>query len=118
MRVIVAGAVAWHNREKIRQVLEKLPAKSVVIHGDCAGADALGGEIAATLGFTVVAMDKNKEDAQKYGKKEAWKGLNDRMLLQGCERIFIFHPDFAASRGSKHLAECAKVLGIDVEIYA
>ncbi|MGH8429188.1 MAG: SLOG family protein, partial [Solimonas sp.] len=55
MRVIVSGALAWADAETIRRQLSGLPAGSTVIHGDCAGADALGGAIAAAMGFKVEA---------------------------------------------------------------
>src|SRR5262245_5545388 len=100
MRVIVAGAVAWADAGAIRRELAKLTAGTVVIHGDCPGADAIAGEIATELGFAVEAMAKNAADRSRY-KKAAWKGLNERMLLSGADLILVFHPNFDASNGSK-----------------
>jgi hypothetical protein len=117
MRVIVAGAVAWADVEAIRRELVKLPASTVVIHGDCAGADAIAGQIARELGFMVEAMAKNAADRSRYGR-EAWKGLNDRMLASGAELVLVFHPDFDASRGSKHMAELATRASVEVRVFA
>jgi hypothetical protein len=117
MRVIVAGAVAWADVEAIRRELVKLPAGTVVIHGDCAGADAIAGQIARELGFMVEAMAKNAADRSRYGR-EAWKGLNDRMLASGAELVLVFHPDFDASRGSKHMAELATRASVEVRVFA
>ena len=41
MRVIVTGSCRWTNMAAIRRELVKLPQEAVILHGDCAGADAL-----------------------------------------------------------------------------
>ena len=117
MRVIVAGAVAWADEVAIRRELAKLPAGSVVIHGDCPGADEIAGRVAAELGLAVEAMVKSDADYAKY-RKGAWKGLNERMLAAGCELILVFHPDIAASRGSGHLIGLAEVAKVEVRVFA
>jgi len=117
MRVIVAGAVAWSDAVAIELELRKLPAGSTVIHGDCPGADALGGSIATRLGLAVMPMAKNREDARRY-HRAAWMGLNERMLAAGVELVLVFHPDVDASRGSKHLAELARAAGVAVRVVA
>ncbi|MCI0700345.1 MAG: DUF2493 domain-containing protein [Planctomycetia bacterium] len=117
MRVIVAGAVAWADVEAIRRELTKLPAGTVIIHGDCAGADAIAGKVATELGFAVEAMAKIAADYAKY-QRAAWKGLNERMIATGAELVLAFHPDFESSNGSKHLAELARSASIEVRIFA
>jgi hypothetical protein len=117
MRVIVAGAVAWADAEAIRRELAKLPPGSVVIHGDCPGADAIAGEIARELGLAVEAMAKNAADRARY-KRGAWKGLNERMLATRAELVLVFHPAFDASKGSKHLAELAARVSVEVRVFA
>ncbi|MBL9107314.1 MAG: hypothetical protein JNL82_40870 [Myxococcales bacterium] len=116
MIVIVAGAVAWTDAAAIERELLKLPAGSVVIHGDSPGADALAGSVAARLGHIVVPMAKTADDARRY-RRAAWKGLNVRMLARGAELVLVFHPDIAASRGSKHIAELARAAGVVVEVF-
>lgn len=117
MRVIVAGAVAWADAGAIRRELAKLPAGAVVIHGDCPGADALAGAIAAELGFAVEPMAKNAADRVRY-RRHAWKGLNERMLARAADLLLVFHPDVEASRGSKHMAELARAAGVEVRVFA
>ena len=117
MRVIVAGAVAWADVEAIRRELSKLPPGTVVIHGDCDGADALAGRVAVELGFAVEPMAKNAADRARY-KKAAWKGLNERMLATGAELVLVFHPTFDASQGSKHLAELAARTSVEIRVFA
>lgn len=117
MRVIVAGAVAWADAAAVRRELAKLPPGSVVVHGDCPGADALAGEVARELGFAVEPMAKNAADRAKY-KRLAWKGLNERMLSSGAELLLVFHPAFEQSNGSKHVAELAAQAGVEVRVFA
>jgi len=117
MLVIVAGAVAWTDAAAIERELARLPAGSTVIHGDSPGADALAGTIAARLGLVVRPMAKNHDDARRY-RRGAWKGLNERMLACGAERVLVFHPDIAASRGSKHLAGLARAAGVEVLVFS
>src|SRR4051812_11161220 len=117
MRVVVAGAVAWVDADAIRRELSKLPPGSVVVHGDCPGADALAGEVARGLGFAVEPMAKSAADRSRY-KRAAWKGLNERMLLSGAELVLVFHPNFDASKGSKHMAELAESANVKVRVFA
>ena len=117
MVVIVAGAIAWTDAATIERELGRLPANSTVIHGDCPGADALAGVVAARLGLRVLPMAKNRDDARRY-HKGAWKGLNERMLACGAERVLIFHPALDASKGSKHLANLARAAGVEVQVFA
>jgi hypothetical protein len=117
MRVIVSGAVAWSNVSAIRGELAKLPTGSVVIHGDCAGADAIAGAIAAELGFAVEPMAKAPPDYAKYNRL-AWKGLNERMLAAGVALVLVFHPDIDASHGSKHMRDIAAAAGVEVRVYS
>lgn len=117
MIVIVAGAVAWSDTAAIERELVRLPARSTVVHGDCPGADALAGVIAVRLGHVALPMAKNGDDRRRH-RRAAWKGLNERMLACGVERVLVFHPDFDNSRGSKHLAELARAAGVEVLIFA
>lgn len=53
MRVVVGGAVAWGNADAIGRELSQLRAGTVIVHGDCRGADDLAGQIGRELGFAV-----------------------------------------------------------------
>ena len=117
MRVIVAGAVAWGDGEAIRRELAKFPADTVVIHGDCAGADAIAGRVAEQPGFAVEAMAKNASDRSRHGR-EAWKGLNERMLASGAGGDTRVPRGFRSEWGSKHLAELAATASVEVRVFA
>lgn len=117
MIVVVSGAIAWTDVAAIERELAALPAGSTVISGDCDGADALAYEVAARLGLGALRMAKSAEDRRRY-RRAAWKGLNERMLARGAELVLVFHPDFEASRGAKHMAELARAAGVAVKIFA
>jgi hypothetical protein len=116
MRVIVAGAVAWADVEAIRRELAKLVPGTTVIHGDCEGADAIAGEMGRALGFAVERMAKDAADRAKYGRL-AWMGLNERMLASGAVLVLAFHPDYEASKGTKHLVGLARAAGVEARVF-
>src|SRR5437879_4503622 len=116
MRVLVTGSTQWTDADAIRRELAQLPPGSVVIHGDCAGADALAGEIARELGLIVEAWAKNADDFRRYGKA-AWKRLNERMLESGVDLVLAFHAELhqpGKARGSKHMMDLARQKGVEV----
>lgn len=115
MRVIIAGATTWTDRDLIREQLAALPSDTVVVYGDAPGADAIAGEIAVELNFKTEPMVKNKEDYRRFGRV-AWKGLNERMLATGIDLVVGFHPDVESSQGTKHMADIAKAADVTVKI--
>jgi hypothetical protein len=116
MRVLVTGSTQWTDADAIRRELAALPSDSVVIHGDCTGADALAGAVARELGLAVEAWAKNDDDYRRYGKA-AWKRLNERMLESGVDLVLAFHPELhqaGKARGSRHLIDLAEGRGVAV----
>jgi hypothetical protein len=99
--------------------LGRLPTGSIVIHGDAPGADTLAGQVARDLGLTVIRMAKNDADAQRHGRRTAWKGLNERMLQQGVELVLAFHSELAEpsrAHGTRHAIRLAEQQGILVRV--
>jgi hypothetical protein len=116
MRVLVTGSTQWIDADAIRRELAALPPDSVIIHGDCTGADALAGEVARELGLVVEAWAKNADDYRRYGKA-AWKRLNERMLESGVDLVLAFHPELhqpGKARGSRHVIELAEGRGVEI----
>ena len=117
MRVIVTGSTLWTDEEALRRELRKLPAGTIVIHGDSPGVDAFAGRIAREeLGLVVEPMVKNKDDYHRFGRG-AWKGLNERMLAAGADLVLAFHPEYGQpgkALGTSHLVELALAKGVEV----
>ncbi len=116
MKVLVTGSTTWQNGDTIRDALDACAA-TVVIHGDCTGADALAGAEARKLGIEVHMMEKKKQDYEKYGRN-AWMALNERMLECGVQLVLAFHPDIQSSSGTKHMAELADAAGVPVNVFS
>ena len=118
MRVIIAGAEKWSDEAAIRRTLQDLPADTTVIHGDCPGADRIGGQVAADLGYQVEMFEKNKADYEKY-KRGAWRSLNERMVASGADLLLAFHADLhtpGMGKGTRHIIGLAEERGIAVKI--
>src|SRR5262245_51169817 len=119
MRVIVTGSTQWADTEAIRAALAALPPDSVVIHGDCAGADELAGRVARELGLAVEAFAKNAEDYRLY-QAGAWKRLNERMVESGVDLVLAFHPEWREqdkANGTKHMMRLAEKHGVAVRAF-
>jgi hypothetical protein len=74
--------------------------------------------VAAALGLPVERFEKSWDDGWRHGRKEAWRGLNERMLRAGADLVLAFHPAAERSRGTGHLIELARRGSIEVRIIA
>lgn len=54
--VIITGSRDFTDTDIIKNVLEKYPNNTIIIHGDCRGADRIAGDIAIERGLTVIPM--------------------------------------------------------------
>ena len=53
-RVLICGDRDWNDYDVVHRTLKKIKSVDVVIHGDCRGADRLGGKAAEDLGIRVL----------------------------------------------------------------
>ena len=100
MRVLCCGDREWADFNKIVSILSLLPPDSVIIHGDCRGADSLCGKAGFLLGFKVEAYPA---DWKKHGKF-AGPVRNREMFAKSHPDFWLaFHSNIAASRGNKDM---------------
>jgi hypothetical protein len=62
---------------------------------------------------------KNAVDVRPYGKRTAWKSLNERMLQQGVELVLAFHTELGdptRAHGTRHAIRLAEQAGIPVRV--
>jgi hypothetical protein len=132
VRVLVCGSRDWTDGEAIRRELAKLPAGSVILHGDhgydakgrplwglpdelaVRGADKLAGQVARKLGFQVVVFTPEWD---RYGSR-AGPLRNTEMLEERPELVLAFHPDLESSRDTADTVRKARNRGMDVRVIA
>lgn len=113
MRVLVCGDRNWADYVAIRRELSKCPRGTVVIEGDCRGADRIAGEVAEALGFEVVRYPANWA---AFGRG-AGLVRNRQMLMEGKPDVVLaFHADLAASRGTANMLAQARAAGVPVRV--
>nr|QBK88147.1 MAG: DNA recombination-mediator protein A [Marseillevirus LCMAC202] len=114
MKILVAGSRNYTNRRKIHNVLSVLPSDTVVVHGDCRGADRISASVATELGMSV---NSYPADWEQYGRA-AGPIRNQKMLDEGgIEKAIIFHECLAESKGTKDMLARLKKKGIPIDIY-
>jgi hypothetical protein len=114
MRVLVCGDRSWSDYKAIERELSLLPVNTTIIHGGARGADALAGDAARILNYTVIAYPARWD---LYGKS-AGPIRNREMLIDGMpELVLAFHPDISKSKGTKHMVQIATQAGVEVRVF-
>lgn len=115
MKILVCGDREWKNKHAIWKELSKLPRETVIVHGDCRGADRLAGEVAKELGFKVISVPA---DWNRFGAA-AGPIRNQKMLddHRDIERVLMFHHDLNKSRGTRDMWFRANKLGLKPELF-
>ena len=112
MKVVVCGDRNWSNESIICERLHRLPPDTIIIQGECDGADTLAMHLAREIGLDVVGFYANwtRHD------KAAGPIRNIRMLNTKPSLVLAFHDDLDRSKGTKHIVGEARKRGIKVEV--
>lgn len=114
MKILVCGDRNWTDVDLIKKALSQYPKDTIIVHGDCRGADKLAAWVARGLGMEVRAYPA---DWKKYGRA-AGPIRNKQMLDQESPDLIIaFHDDVSRPRGTADMIRRAKKRGIGVGIY-
>lgn len=114
MKILVCGSRGWSLDEPIREQLEQFCGSVTVIHGAADGADAIGGQIAAELGFDVIACPA---EWHRYGKS-AGPIRNRQMLTEHePELVLAFVRDWDNSPGTRHMVGIAEKAGVETRVF-
>jgi hypothetical protein len=113
MKILICGDRNWTDYRKIYRVVQEFPADTIVIHGDCRGADKLAGRAASKLGLSVTAFPANWE---KHGKA-AGHIRNAQMLDESPDIVIAFHNDLDSSRGTRDMLSKAEAAGLPCVLY-
>ena len=113
--VLVCGDREWNNFDVPLAVLRELPPETIIVHGNCRGADKIAGHVARyQLGLRVIPVPA---DWQKYGKA-AGPIRNQKMLDDyPISRVVAFHDRFDYSTGTKDMVTRAENDGLQVDIF-
>lgn len=108
LRILVTGDRNWTDKAFMKRVLLDFdPNTTVLVHGNCKGADILAGEVATELGMEVEVYPAN----WKRYNRAAGPIRNLEMLHTKPHLIMVWHDNLAQSRGTKNCVEAAKKLG-------
>ena len=114
MRILICGDRRWTDHNMIKLVLLKYPLDSIIIEGECRGADMIAKEEALKLGMTV---EPYTAYWGKYGRA-AGPIRNKRMLVMGKPDLVIaFHNNIAKSKGTANMLIQAKARNIPIMVY-
>jgi len=115
MQVLVTGGRGWDDRHMIREVLEKFPDGTTLIHGDATGADTMASQEATRLGWTVWPYPA---DWARYGKA-AGPLRNKQMLDEGKpDLVLAFHDNLKVSKGTLDMIDQARRAKVPVLLFS
>ncbi|QSV46890.1 DUF2493 domain-containing protein [Geobacter benzoatilyticus] len=113
MNVIIAGSRTITDYEVVRRAVDEARANglevSAIIEGGACGVDALAARYAEEHGIEHIRVPA---DWGRY-RQGAGKKRNELMAEMGDALIAIWN---GASRGTKHMIECARKKGIAVQV--
>mgnify|MGYP001067196822 CR=1 FL=1 len=113
MIVLICGDRNWTDRKAIEDFINTLPRGSVIVEGDCRGADRIAGAIGEAKGFHVYKFQANWS---RYGKA-AGPIRNEKMIVYGKPDLVVaFHNDLSKSRGTRDMINRAKRHGIPYQV--
>ena len=106
--VLVTGDREWNDLETMVRELETLPPNTILIHGDCRGADKMAGLIGDELGLTVVPVPA---DWIQYGKSAG--PIRNRKMYDTYKPTLVlaFHKNINQSSGTRDMMNYAKSKG-------
>lgn len=118
MRLLVCGSREWRDKEAIHRVISLLHRKvepiTLLIEGECSGADVMSKLAAVKLGIPYRGYPA---DWDRYGKA-AGPTRNQQMLDEGKpDFIIAFHENIAQSAGTKDMLERARRAKIPTMLY-
>lgn len=112
-RVLICGDREWKDENTIRELVHRIPGRSLVITGGARGADRIAARAAHDAGIDVLWMPAEWD---RYGKAAGYR-RNDEMLRKGCPTFVIaFHENIKQSKGTKMMLELAKNAGVPTKL--
>lgn len=114
MKVLICGDRNWNHPEDIDAFIESLPKDTVIIEGECRGADIQSRISAIKHGLEV------ERYPAKWSKYGMGAGIirNRQMLDMGKPNLVVaFHENLSKSKGTLNMITQAMGEGIEVKVY-
>lgn len=120
MIVLVTGDRHWDDLPLLLSRMQYWHAESgsgpitLLIHGDCRGADRMGGRAAECLSIPIA---KYPADWNRYGPKAGM--IRNRLMLNihsDVDLVLAFHDELRTSRGTRHMIKIALDAELLVEL--
>ena len=111
MRLLICGSRNWKDRKAVLQAVKELN-PSVIIEGECRGADRLAASVAEELGILV---EKFPADWARHGR-QAGPIRNQQMLAEGKPDYVLAFPT-SESRGTWDMVRRAKKAGVETKVW-
>ncbi|TES86921.1 DUF2493 domain-containing protein [Candidatus Aerophobetes bacterium] len=113
IRVLICGSRNWTDEETIEDYIKTLPPQSVIIHGNCKGADKIAQRLALKHGHSEIPFKA------KWGKNGRKAGpIRNREMLDKGDPDFVvaFNDDIQSSKGTKDMIRLTLSRGIPYEV--
>lgn len=114
MKVLCCGDREWRDWRAILRELVQLGSGTVVVEGECRGADVMCCSVARRLGYEVLPYPATWN---KFGRA-AGPLRNQQMLDENpdIELVLAFHADLTKSRGTANMVRKAREKGLEVKV--
>jgi len=115
MKVIVCGDRNWTDKELIISFIRSLPENTLIIQGECQGADYIVKQAAKKLGYPVT--ENFAANWEIHGL--AAGPIRNRQMLKECPDVVVaFHDNIANSKGTKDMLKAAKEANVPTQIFS
>lgn len=112
MKVVIYGSGRWRDAERVRQVLQALPAGTVIVRrANSHGAEEIAEREARAFGFEVESVTLNM---YRFGHKAALE--RDLAMLEGADRVIVFR-SVGVSMDTDRMIWLAAKKGVNVLVH-
>lgn len=120
-KVIICGDRNWTDWDMIRRYILSLPKGTLIIQGECSGADHIAKQTAKQFGYPTTdkyRADWELCDSLGYPRGAAGPIRNRKMLEEKPDVVVAFHDSIATSKGTKDMLSAAKQAGVKTIIFS
>lgn len=113
LRILICGDRRWTDRKAIEDFIKTLPKDTVIIEGECKGADMMARDLAYSYQLEVYQFPAQWE---RYGKA-AGPIRNEAMIRYGRPDLVVaFHNNLSKSKGTWNMITRARKHGIPYQV--